>query len=63
MDSNYIGMTVNERLYISGLMDEFDQAVKKDDIEKVVSILKKVEIKKKSAIQAILKQLGLTAKN
>ena len=63
MDNNYKGMTVNERLYVSGVMEEFYQAVKNDDIEKVVSILKKVEIKEESAIQLILKELGLTAKN
>ena len=63
MDNKYKGMTVNERLYISGLMDEFDQAVKKDDIDKVVNILKKIEITEQSAIKPILKEFGLTAKN
>lgn len=63
MDNKYKGMTVNERLYVSGLMDELDQAVKKADIEEVVSILKKIEITEQSAIQPILKELGLTAKN
>ncbi len=51
-------MTVNERLYCSGLMDEFDQAVKKKDIDKVKSILKEVEINKES-IDAILLNLNL----
>ncbi len=52
-------MTVNERLYVSGLMDKFDLAVKLKDIEEVVKILKKVEITDESAINPILKSLGL----
>ena len=59
MDNQYKGMTVNERLYVSGLMDAFDKAVKESDIEKVIDILKKVEITDESAIKPILKSLGL----
>lgn len=51
-------MTVNERLYVSGLMDEFDKAVKKKDISKVQSILKKVEFSE-ATIKPILERLGL----
>ena len=40
----YSMMTVNERLYVSGLMDEFDKAVKEKDITKVKAILKSVEL-------------------
>ena len=55
----YKGMTVNERLYVSGLMDEFDNAVKDKNIKKIKSILEKVELKEESIIP-ILKSYGLT---
>ncbi len=58
MDNKYKGMTVNERLYISGSLDEFDQAVKEKNIEKLILILKRVELTD-SAIDPILKQLSL----
>jgi len=53
-------MTVNERLYVSGLMDAFDKAVKEKDIPKVKSILENVELNEES-IKPILKALGLLA--
>lgn len=58
MENKYAGMTVNERLYASGLMDEFDEAVKKRNIEKVRDILKKVELTEDS-IKPILEKLKL----
>ena len=58
MDFKYKGMTVNERLYVSDLIDAFDQAAKEKDVEKVVEILKEVEITDESAIEDILKELG-----
>ncbi len=63
MDFKYKGMTVNERLYISGLMDTFDKATKEEDIKKVIEILKEVEIIDESAIVKILKELGLPERN
>ncbi len=51
-------MTVNERLYVSGLMEQFDKAVKEENIALVESILKEVELNELS-IEPILKQLGL----
>lgn len=54
----YQGMTVNERLYVSGLMDEFDKAVKEKNTQKVKSILENVELNEES-IMPILKELGL----
>ena len=57
-NKKYKGMTVNERLYISGLLDEFDIAVKNKDIDRIKSILKKVELNE-SSIKSILKNYGL----
>jgi hypothetical protein len=58
MDNKYAGMTVNERLYVSGLMNSFDEAVKQKDVTKVISILKDVELTDES-IYPIVEQLGL----
>jgi hypothetical protein len=54
----YSGMTVNERLYVSGLMEKFDNAVKGKDINEIISILKSVDLTNE-AIDPVLKQLGL----
>ena len=51
-------MTVNERLYASGLMDEFDKAVNNKNTHKVKEILKKVELAEDS-IKPILESCGL----
>ena len=59
MENRYSGMTVNERLYISGLMNEFDKAVKEKDIEKVKSILKEVDITDAESVNAIIKASGV----
>lgn len=58
MENKYSGMTVNERLYVSGLMDEFDKAVEERDNERVRSILSNVELTEES-IRPILEKLGL----
>jgi molecular chaperone GrpE (heat shock protein) len=58
MDNKFGGMTVNERLYVSGLMDDFDRAVQQRDVERVRSILTKVELSEES-IEPILERLGL----
>ena len=42
------GMTVNERLFVSGLFDEFDKAVNERD---------------ENAMRAILEQVYLTSEN
>ena len=59
MENKYSGMTVNERLYISGLMHEFDKDVKEKDIEKVKSILKEVDITDAESVNAIIKASGV----
>lgn len=56
----YKGMTVNERLYVSGYMYEYEKAVKEKDIRKIKQILKKVELNEKS-IKPILANLGLNS--
>lgn len=58
MGNKYRGMTVNERLYVSGLMEEFDKAVEERDVERVRRILSNVELTEES-IKPILEQLGL----
>lgn len=58
MDTKYSGMTVNERLYVRGLLDEYDKAVKEKDIAKIKSILEAVNLTP-SSIEPILEQLGL----
>jgi hypothetical protein len=54
-------MTVNERLYESGLFNEFDRAIKQKDIDKAISILQQVELTEPS-ITPILERLGLNPK-
>lgn len=60
MDNAYAGMTVNERLYVSGLMDEFDKAVSEKNTAEVIFVLEKVGLGDDS-IEPILEQLGLSA--
>ncbi len=58
MNNQSVGMTVNERLYVSGLMEEFDKAVAEKNVDKVISILKKVDLSDLS-IYPILERLNL----
>jgi hypothetical protein len=58
MENKYAGMTVNERLWVSGLHDEFYEAVARKDIEKVRSILMQVDLTEGN-ITPILEALGL----
>ncbi len=50
------GMTTNERLYETGLIGSFDDALAKNDREEITSILKSVFIDD-SSIQLILNGL------
>ena len=43
MNKKYAGMTVNERLFVSGYYDEFYKAVKEKNTQRVIAILKEVE--------------------
>lgn len=49
----FSGMTVNERLYVSGLMNDFDYCLKRKDVEGLKSILKKVELNENSILDII----------
>ena len=57
MNEKYIGMTVNERLYVSDLDDKFYKAVKKKDRETVILILKEIDLTDGN-INTILKKYG-----
>lgn len=57
-ENKYGGMTVNERLYESGQINEFDKAVHDKDIERVKAILKSVELNDVS-IQGLLEYFEL----
>lgn len=59
MNNKYIGMTVNERLYVSGLMADFDIAVSEKNVDKIISILKEVDLPDYATIDPILKHHGL----
>ena len=50
----YSGMTVNERIVVSGLDKEFNKSVKNRNTESVIRILEKVNLDRKS-IDDILK--------
>jgi hypothetical protein len=56
--SMYAGMTVNERLHVSGKLNEYDKAVASKNAGKVKHILKELEVDDGS-IKAILEDLGL----
>lgn len=58
MQNKYAGMTVNERLYQSGLLDEFDRAVSEKNTDAAISILKEVELTDEN-IKPILEKRGL----
>lgn len=56
---NYKGMTVNERLFLSGRMDEFDELVLAKDVNGLKAILNEIEITDDSSMRAIIEPLGL----
>jgi iron uptake system EfeUOB component EfeO/EfeM len=58
MDYKYKGMTVNERLWTSGLMTKFEKAIKDKDATKARLLLEKIELTKEN-IDPILEKHGL----
>ena len=44
----YQGMTVNERLHLSGKLDDFDKAVANKNSTEIIKILKAVELTESS---------------
>jgi hypothetical protein len=48
-EKKYSGMTLNEMLFESGLLKDFDKAVKDKNRPKLIEILKKIDIENKNA--------------
>ena len=59
LDNIYGAMTVNERLWVSGLMYSFKEVIKEKNIEKVIKILYEVEITDEANVEGILKNHNL----
>ena len=57
-DMDYSGMTVNERLVVSGLDKEFDKSVKNRNRNKVITILGKINLDRRS-IEDILNKYNM----
>jgi len=55
---DYEGMTTNERLFVAGLLTDFDNAVARGDGNAVSQILKQVFVDQPSITQT-LQELGL----
>jgi hypothetical protein len=55
---DYTGMTVNERLFVGGLMDDFDKAIEEKDPAKMIEVLSQIDIGD-SNIRTILQEYGL----
>lgn len=52
-ESRFSGMTVNERLNLDDLINDFDYCLKQKDIEGIKSIQKKVELNENSILEII----------
>jgi hypothetical protein len=52
MQSPYAGMTLNERIVISGMLAEWDEAVKAGNREKMIQILVLLNLKGEAEVLA-----------
>jgi hypothetical protein len=48
-EKNYSGITVNERLYDAGLLDDFFKAANKKDRNKMIALLMLIELERSQA--------------
>lgn len=51
-------MTVNERLYVGGFVNDFDSALKQKKVEEIKAILKKIALNEDSIFEVLI-SLGL----
>lgn len=51
-EKNYSGMSVNERLYDAGLLDDFFKAANKKDRNEMVALLVSIELERSQAEKA-----------
>ncbi|MCR9189755.1 MAG: hypothetical protein NXH96_13280 [Alteromonadaceae bacterium] len=51
--SKLAGMTINERLFHVGIMDEFDASILSRDQEGAVALLQRVELSKEEAMATV----------
>ena len=56
---NFAGMTINERLFVSGLIKEFDSAVKEKNRVRVVEILNRIDLNNQT-ILGILEEYNIS---
>lgn len=59
MEDKYFGMTINERLYESHLIYDFDKAIKDRNAEKLKSLLIEIGIIDEVSINTVLSQAGV----
>ena len=57
-EKNLEGMTTNERLFATGLLDRFDKAVAQRDRDAIIAILEQVKVDTPS-LERTLEQLGI----
>jgi len=56
--NKYQGMTVNERLYVSGLFKEYEEAVEQKNASRIKHILEQLELTDLSIMQIIEQQFN-----